>query len=130
MPIKSDKNWYSKAIKNKWSWLIGIAGQDIPGQVICGWEPANGSEIRIMPKYGQKNLLMLETRKLAWELWFAIRLHNFYFKALSQSKGSYQVLMKFMLLKSQLSSKTSGEVENFPADILDNFFVPLRPVFF
>ena len=38
--------------------------------------------------------------------------------------------MKFMLLKSQLSSKTSRKVENFPTDILDNFFVSLGPVFF
>ena len=67
---------------------------------------ANGqNEIRIMP-YGQKNLLMLKTWNLAWELWFASRLHIFYFKTLSQSKGSYQLLMKFMLFKSQLSSKT------------------------
>ena len=50
---------------------------------------------------------VLETWKLAWGLWFTIRLHNFYFKTLSQSKGSYQLLMEFMLLKSQLSSKTS-----------------------
>ena len=50
---------------------------------------------------------VLETWKLAWGLWFTIRLHNFYFKTPSQSKGSYQLLMEFMLLKSQLSSKTS-----------------------
>ena len=50
---------------------------------------------------------VLETWKLAWGLWFTIRLHNFYFKTLSQSKGSYQLMMEFMLLKSQLSSKTS-----------------------
>ena len=32
---------------------------------------------------------------------------QFLFETLTQSKGSYQLLMKFMLLKSQLSSKIS-----------------------
>ena len=89
-----------------------------------------GNEIRIMPKYGPKNLLMLETWKLAWELWFAIGFRNFYFKTLSQSKGSYQLLIKFMLLFLAFIKNLSGEVQIFPADNLDNFLVPLGPFFF
>ena len=63
-----------------------------------------GTRFALCPNMVKK---VLETWKLAWGLWFTIRLHNFYFKTLSQSKGSYQLLMEFMLLKSQLSLKTS-----------------------
>ena len=59
-----------------------------------------GTKDTLYPSMGHKNLLIIEILKFAWELWFAIRLHNFYLKTLSQRKGSYQLLMKFMLLKS------------------------------
>ena len=49
-----------------------------------GESPQAGTKFALCPNIVKKNLLMLETWKLAWEMWCAIRPHNFYFTTLNQ----------------------------------------------
>ena len=70
--IEFDNNWYLQLRIIYLGWLEQLDKIFLDRLFVR-------KEIHIMPKYGQKSLLMLETWKLAWELWFAIRLHNFFF---------------------------------------------------
>ena len=91
-------NWSSWAVKNNWSWRLEHLDKNIYGQ-IYGSKPTNGNQSNA--QIWSKKSANARNLKTGMGIW----LHNFYFKILSQSKRSYQLLMKFMLIKSQLSSE-------------------------